>query len=493
MNEETLTHFDSLLKKYGADCWWNLECGELLPSKYLVENCGINYQKTYDTLDVWFDSGTSWRAVFADREAHFPVDLVVEGSDQHRGWFQSLLLTSIASKGVPPYRAILSHGFVVDENGQKMSKSLGNIVEPSSIVDGGKNFAAYGADVLRYWVASANFGSDITLGRQVIERNATSVKKIRNTLKFIIGALEQFDFVEFDCETVQPLERWVLAVLADHVKLAEACYDKFEFTRLIKSTETLVSGVLSQVYFESIKANLYADERNSVEQRGRYFVLLQTLDCLFKVLAPILPFMMKDVIDHVENSRLLVALSRGNSHPFIAWPDHLIQWEDPEILQRFSEVLSFREGVHLALETARFAHKFFHGDFGEVSLVVFLPNSLEGSPLASSLIDLQRVNQLHHLLSVSRLDIKFSEPPTHFSEIELLKNIQFQSNFEEQEASVLLKLSQQDMIKCKRCRCYHLESYDTLDETGGTFTCCPKCLETLKNLHYVKVNEEITK
>ncbi|EDZ96260.1 isoleucyl-tRNA synthetase [Limnospira maxima CS-328] len=195
LNEETINHVKDIIAQHGTDAWWKLSVEELLPESYV--NNGKKYRKGTDTMDVWFDSGSSWAAVAKQRpELAYPADIYLEGSDQHRGWFQSSLLTSVANHGIAPYKTVLTHGFVLDEKGYKMSKSLGNVVDPAVVINGGKNQQqdpAYGADILRLWVSSVDYSADVPLGKNILKQMSDVYRKIRNTARFLLGNLHDFD------------------------------------------------------------------------------------------------------------------------------------------------------------------------------------------------------------------------------------------------------------------------------------------------------------
>ncbi|MFN7657026.1 MAG: class I tRNA ligase family protein, partial [Dolichospermum sp.] len=189
LNADTINHVQAIIAKRGSDAWWELSVEELLPEQY--RNNGKTYRRGTDTMDVWLDSGSSWAAVAKQRpELCYPVDMYLEGSDQHRGWFQSSLLTSVAVNGIAPYKTVLTHGFVLDEHGRKMSKSVGNVVDPQLMILGGKDQKkepAYGADVLRLWVSSVDYSGDVRLGGNIIKQLADVRNKIRNTARFLLG------------------------------------------------------------------------------------------------------------------------------------------------------------------------------------------------------------------------------------------------------------------------------------------------------------------
>ena len=195
LNEETIKHVQAIVAEKGSDAWWELDNDELLPEPYRSD--GNTYRKGTDTMDVWFDSGSSWAAVCDQREPlKYPAEMYLEGSDQHRGWFQSSILTSVATNGHAPYKTVLTHGFVLDEQGRKMSKSIGNVVDPAIVISGGKNQKQdppYGADVLRLWVSSVDYASDVPLGKNILKQMADVYRKIRNTSRFLLGNLHDFD------------------------------------------------------------------------------------------------------------------------------------------------------------------------------------------------------------------------------------------------------------------------------------------------------------
>ena len=222
LDEDTLEHIQSIFAKQGSDAWWKLDVVDLLPDKY--KNEADKWTKGTDTMDVWFDSGSSWAGVVQERAnkekgLSYPADIYLEGSDQHRGWFQSSLLTSVAAnKGQAPYKAVLTHGFVLDEKGFKMSKSLGNVVNPLQVIEGGNNRKlepAYGADVLRLWVSSVDYAGDVRVGSNIIKQTFESYRKLRNTARYLIGNLDDYnpatDAIPYD--DLPSMDKWMLGTL----------------------------------------------------------------------------------------------------------------------------------------------------------------------------------------------------------------------------------------------------------------------------------------
>ena len=197
MDAATIAHVTEIVREKGTDAWWELDIADLLPEEYKDRADALT--KGTDTMDVWFDSGSSWAGVVKSRGLKFPADMYLEGSDQHRGWFQSSLLTGVAAEGVAPYKTILTHGFVLDEKGYKMSKSLGNVVDPRLVIEGGKNQKqepAFGADTLRLWVASTDYTSDVLIGGNILKQTSDAYRKLRGTIRFLMGNVNDFDPAE---------------------------------------------------------------------------------------------------------------------------------------------------------------------------------------------------------------------------------------------------------------------------------------------------------
>ena len=261
LNEETIAHVQALVAEKGSDAWWALDESELLPPKYASE--AAQWRKGTDTMDVWFDSGSSWAAVADARDGlGYPVDLYLEGSDQHRGWFQSSLLTSVAANGKAPYKAVLTHGFVLDEKGYKMSKSLGNVIDPRRVIDGGPNLKkepAYGADVLRLWVASVNYAADVCIGPSIIKQTFEAYRKLRNTARYMLGNLHDFNPSEHAVpyDELPALDRYTLGLVTEAVAEAKAGYDEFQFARALGALQVRALPVVVIVVVVDAIASLF--------------------------------------------------------------------------------------------------------------------------------------------------------------------------------------------------------------------------------------------
>ncbi|MGK7880654.1 MAG: isoleucine--tRNA ligase, partial [Crocosphaera sp.] len=233
LTEETIKYIQKIFAEKGSDAWWEMSVKELLPEQYKAS--AHKYRKGNDTMDVWFDSGSSWASVAKKRkELKYPADIYLEGSDQHRGWFQSSLLTSVAVNGVAPYKTVLTHGFVLDEKGYKMSKSLGNIVDPNVVINGGKNHKQeppYGADVLRLWVSSVDYSSDVPLGKTILKQLSDIYRKIRNTARFLLGNLHDFDPNKdtVSYEELPELDRYMLHRITEVFTEVTDAFETYQF------------------------------------------------------------------------------------------------------------------------------------------------------------------------------------------------------------------------------------------------------------------------
>ncbi|XP_058000949.1 isoleucine--tRNA ligase, chloroplastic/mitochondrial isoform X2 [Hevea brasiliensis] len=248
MNAETIDHIKSIIAQKGSDAWWYMKVEDLLPEKY--RNRASDYEKGMDTMDVWFDSGSSWAAVLAKKNGlSYPADIYLEGSDQHRGWFQSSLLTSIATKGKAPYSSVITHGFVLDEKGFKMSKSLGNVVDPRTVIEGGKNAGeapAYGADVLRLWVSSVDYTGDVMIGPQSLKQMSEIYRKLRGTLRYLLGNLHDWkadNAVSYN--DLPMIDKHALFQLENVVKNIRESYENYQFSKIFQGLNNFYKEKLS--------------------------------------------------------------------------------------------------------------------------------------------------------------------------------------------------------------------------------------------------------
>ena len=357
LNADTLAHIQALIAAHGSDVWWERDEAGLLPPAYADQ--AERWRKGTDTMDVWFDSGSSWAGVLgglkgsaesavtpvgpaagdgalaaaeaaaaqsaamgvipgeagsaetpeacssANTPLNFPADLYLEGSDQHRGWFQSSLLTAVAVTGGAPYRRVLTHGFVLDEKGRKMSKSLGNVVDPAVLVEGGKNEKqepAYGADVLRLWVSSVDYSADVPLGPGIVKQLADVYRKVRNTARYLLGNLHDFDprpqAEGGDAVSIAELpllDRWMLQRTAALIDAVSADFERYEFYRFFQALQNFCVVDLSNVYLDIAKDRLYVSAAGSFRRRSCQTVLHLVVERLAGLIAPVLCHMAEDI------------------------------------------------------------------------------------------------------------------------------------------------------------------------------------------------------
>ncbi|MDM9379989.1 isoleucine--tRNA ligase [Chlorogloeopsis sp. ULAP01] len=351
LNEETIAHVQAIVAEKGSDAWWELSVEELLPEKY--RNNGRTYRKGTDTMDVWFDSGSSWAAVIKQRpELRYPADIYLEGSDQHRGWFQSSLLTSVAVNGIAPYNTVLTHGFILDEQGRKQSKSLGNVVDPKVVIGGGKNQKeepAYGADVLRLWVSSVDYTSDVPLGKNILKQLTDIRNKIRNTARFLLGNLHDFD-PEKDAipfEELPELDKYMLHRITEVFQEVTEAFDSFQFSRFFQTVQNFCVVDLSNFYLDVAKDRLYISAPNAYRRRSCQTVLQIALENLAKAIAPVLCHMAEDIWQYLPYKTPYKSVFEAG------WVQLDSKWQNPELATFWQQLREIRTDVNRVLEQAR--------------------------------------------------------------------------------------------------------------------------------------------
>mmetsp|Transcript_26336 Transcript_26336/g.26770 ORF Transcript_26336/g.26770 Transcript_26336/m.26770 type:complete len:537 (+) Transcript_26336:200-1810(+) len=354
LNDSTLEHIENIIAEQGCDAWWKLDEADLLPEEYRAE--ADKWKKGTDTMDVWFDSGSSWAGVANTRdELSYPADMYLEGSDQHRGWFQSSLLTSVAVNDQAPYKTVLTHGFVLDEKGFKMSKSLGNVIDPLQIIEGGNNKKlepAYGADVLRLWVASVDYSGDVGIGPNVIKQTFESYRKLRNTARYLIGNLADFspkgeaDSNAVPYDELPSLDKWILGRLSSTLNEVDEAMNAFEYQRAVQEMLRFSTAELSNFYLDVAKDRLYISATDDFRRRSCQTVLHAVLEGFAKAIAPILPHTAEDIWQNLPYSKPTGSVFEGG------WPTHLAQYEEYDN-DKWDLVRLVRDDVNKMLEGAR--------------------------------------------------------------------------------------------------------------------------------------------
>ncbi|MDC3412851.1 isoleucine--tRNA ligase [Aquibacillus sp. 3ASR75-11] len=307
ITDETIQHVSDLFRKHGSNVWFEWEATDLLPEGFTSEHSPHGtFTKEMDIMDVWFDSGSSHEAVLQERpELQRPADIYLEGSDQYRGWFNSSMSTAVAVTGKAPYETIISHGFALDGEGRKMSKSVGNVVVPSKIMK------QYGADILRLWVASVDYQSDVRISDDIIKQTSEGYRKIRNTFRFMLGNLHDFDPKQNTVaeEDLQEVDRYMLVKLQELVKKALSAYDRYEFSTVYHSIHNFCSIELSSFYLDFAKDILYIESEDHPRRRSIQTVYYEILNALVKLLSPLLPHTAEEVWQYIpgreaENAQL---------------------------------------------------------------------------------------------------------------------------------------------------------------------------------------------
>jgi len=473
LNQETLQHIRALIAEHGSDVWWQRDEAGLLPEPWVAE--AANWRKGTDTMDVWFDSGSSWAGVLGglgelagDTDAtplNYPADLYLEGSDQHRGWFQSSLLTSVAVNGQAPYRRVLTHGFTLDEKGRKMSKSLGNVVDPAVLVEGGKNEKqepAFGADVLRLWVSSVDYSADVPLGPGIVKQLADVYRKVRNTARYLLGNLHDFvperDTVPY--EQLPLLDQWMLQRTAALIDNVTGDFARYEFYRFFQALQNFCVVDLSNVYLDIAKDRLYVSCAGDFRRRSCQTVLHLVVERLAGLIAPVLCHMAEDIWQNLpypvaERS----VFERG-------WPTAVDAWRHHALETPMGAILELRALVNRQLETCRSGGSLGASLEAQVQLELSAGSGDAAGALQEALTWLASsshpsVDNLADWLMVSALQIGGEAPVAVLSEAS--------------DAGITVRVAKAAGDKCERC--WHYES--DIGQHPAHPTLCGRCTAIL--------------
>jgi isoleucyl-tRNA synthetase len=346
LTPELVERAASVFDEYGADAWYERPTEEFIPAGLACPSCeGTTFERERDILDVWFDSGSSHEAVLPFRDdLTWPADIYLEGSDQHRGWFQSSLLVGLGTRGRPPFREVLTHGFLIDVDGRKMSKSLGNTIAPQEVIK------QSGAETLRLWVASSDFREELRVGKQILERVVEAYRKIRNTCRYLLANLYDFDPSNdmMPLEAMQEVDRYALARYADVAQHVLDAYDRYDFPGIFQRLNQLTIVDLSAFYADVSKDRLYTFAAGSRERRSAQTAMYVIADGLARLLAPILPVTTEEMWKHLPGRQ------QASVH-LAEFPDRgsVEQFLNPDLLERWTRLIAVRDEVNRALETAR--------------------------------------------------------------------------------------------------------------------------------------------
>ncbi|PIE63452.1 MAG: isoleucine--tRNA ligase [Desulfobacter postgatei] len=445
VTRESVDRIHQLFTEFSSDIWFEKDAQYLMPEGAVCADCGsTTFTKDQNILDVWFDSGLSHAAVLEERQGlERPADLYLEGSDQHRGWFHSSLLTAVGRTGHAPYKAVLTHGFVVDEKGHKMSKSVGNVVAPDKVIK------QYGADVLRLWAASADYRGDVSISNNIIKQLSDAYRRIRNTCRFLLG-----NFTGFDPSQVRPVEnmgeldRFILHRLHYVVKRCRAAYDTYEFHVIYHTLHNFCVVDLSSFYLDIIKDRVYTTPEHSDTRKDAQTVMFMILDALVKIMAPILPFTAEEIYTHMplgEDRKESVHMEE------MVCLDPCL--EDKNLAAKWEDIRTLRAEVTKALEEARAAKLIGHPL--DAAVEIKLPQGGLAAQVASLDIDLNAV------FIVSKASV-----------VETLDGDVYQGKEIEDLA---IKVSKAPGEKCERCWRFDENLGTDPDHPGA----CPRCTQAL--------------
>lgn len=343
---EIMDRIIELVKKEGTDIWWKYEAKEIigdeLLEKYNLKD--VDIRKERSIMDVWFDSGVSHRSVLVPRNLPRPADLYLEGSDQHRGWFQSSLLTSIASTKDAPYKRILTHGFTMDGQGRKMSKSLGNTILPKDITE------KYGADILRLWVSSVDYREDVRISENILQQMSDAYRRIRNTARFLMGNLNNFDYAndKVDYKDMFEIDKWAMHKLEELKEKTTEYYDKYEFYSLFQEITYFCSMEMSSFYLDIVKDRLYCEGTTSIERRSAQTVLTEVLKVLVRIISPVLSFTAEEIWERIPAS-----LKDEESVHLASWIDPNPAYKNEELAKKWEKIAHLRKEVNKKIEAQR--------------------------------------------------------------------------------------------------------------------------------------------
>ncbi len=447
ITEESIKAVSKLFAEKGSTSWYETDAKDILPAGTKCQECGCTeFTKENDIMDVWFDSGSSHAGVLDVKPGlRFPADLYLEGNDQYRGWFQSSLLTSIAARGEAPYKTVITHGMIVDESGDKMSKSKGNGISPQDIID------KYGADLLRLWVVSADYKTDMRISDGILKQLSESYRKIRNTARYILGNIHDFnpnkDMV--DVEKLSEIDRWALIRLSKLVEKVLAAYRSYDFHIVQHAIHNFCIVDMSNFYLDVIKDRLYAEKADGVERRGAQTVMYKILNALVRLLAPVLAYTSEEIwsfMPHIDGEKEEFVLMNEMPKPTPELYDDAFE-------AKWDKILAVKADVSKALETARGAKVIGHSLGAKVEIFA-------DGELFDLLSNMEKELITYFIVSdVSVKAMSFANGECH-----------------EGETGIKVKVSQAEGEKCERCWMFS----KTVGESQAHPTLCTRCASVLK-------------
>lgn len=466
INSQTIEHIIKLVEEHGSDIWWTLPPEQLLPKEVLSQVGGpdaLEYVPGQDILDIWFDSGTSWSNVLPGTDQR--ADLYLEGKDQLGGWFQSSLLTSVAARNKSPFKAVVVHGFTLGEKGEKMSKSLGNVIDPDVVINGGQDHSKeppYGADVLRWWVAESNVFTEVTISPSLLNAARDDISKLRNTLRFLLGNVAGFnpESDSIPVNSMHVIDQYMLHLLQDLANKINDSYKQYDFGKVVRLLQAFYTRELSNFYFSIIKDRLYCENADDPKRRSCQTALAEILDVMVRSFAPILPHLAEEVFQHIPYIKEPKSVFRTG------WIKTSSIWKKPGLEEAIESACAMRDSF-LGSIPGKNAAEYEVIIVIEPGLLFEIIEMLQAEETSST-------SQLNELMMASQTTLLSQEPRGISEDVTELKGT-FLINLEggdiREESSYKVIVMPTTKEKCPRCWKYTAESSDTL---------CPRCAEVVK-------------
>ncbi len=433
VTEESISKIQDIVRKEGTNAWWAKEANELMPEGAKCPKCGkTEFKKETDIMDVWFDSGSTHQSVLVERGLDYPADLYLEGNDQYRGWFQSSLLTSVATHGIAPYKEVLCCGFVVDGQGRKMSKSLGNGVSPIDVSN------KFGADIMRLWALSSDYSMDVNLSDDILKGISDVYRKIRNTARYIIGNTYDYDPEKpVEYEKLQEIDKWALTRLNKLIKDCTRDYDNYDFGNCYHDVNQFCVVDMSSFYLDIIKDRLYTEKADSVERKSAQTTMYYILNALVKILTPMISFTAEEIWQAMKHTK-----SESVESPMLTdYPVVNDKWDNKELAEKWEEIIKVKNIVAKELELAR-AEK-------------VIGNSLDAK------VTIYAEKEEYKFLKENESLIKL---------VLIVSGLTIEENKRKEEISLGVKVAHADGEKCERCWMYDEHTEDGL---------CKRCKNVL--------------
>ena len=434
---ESLDKIQNIFREKGSNAWFDMSEKELMPEGATC-SCGCTeFKKETDIMDVWFDSGSTHQSVLEERGLP-EANMYLEGSDQYRGWFQSSLLTAVATRGKAPYKEVLTHGYTVDEQGRKMSKSIGNVIAPQEIIN------EYGADVLRLWVLSSDYKSDVSVSKNILKQVTEVYRKIRNTARYILG--NTYDFavnLPVEYKDLQEIDKWALTRLNKLIRDCTKAFDEYDFHSAYQAINQFCVVDMSTFYLDIIKDRLYTSKADSVERRAAQTVMYEILRALVKILAPMTSFTAEEIwktMPHVKDEEV-------ESVMLTKYPVANDAWDNKEIEAKWEKIIALKEEVSKKLEEARMEKVIGHSLNAKVTLYA--------------------TEDKYKCLNENKELLK---------QVFIVSDVEIDNSRREEDGEIGIKVEMAEGEKCERCWMYS----ETVGKNPNHPHICERCAKNLE-------------